>query len=384
MGRFSGLAMSVGLGWVALGCGGRAAWSNVDDEASAGAGGIPAGAGGFPSGSAGTGSVAPPEESLPERNTPEWVWESGREWQVLATPERDPSDIAADERFVYWVSPDVRRRDFQLRAMPVVGGRRVTLYTGNAGLRYLLPVQRDEYVYFEEEGRIGRVSRTSPGSDQTLVVGENLAGFALDDADVLYWVQTSAEDPFAGTLSRTFLGLDRTEVVSIALPAIQRIAIAGDYVYLASERRACPGEPGLPPRATECVGGGIYRVAKGGGNVEPVHEGNATPDLIVNERGIHWLDTGRERLLFAPFGGAEQEVAELATIQGFFTQDAGSLYFASQDRVTRMQFEGGIFKDLSQEVERATGVAVSGEWVYVAGAGRDQIARTPIEPLDLR
>jgi len=371
------LALSAGLGWVALGCGGRAAWSNVDDEASAGAGGSP-------SGSAGSGPVAPTEDELPERGTSDWVWESGREWQVLATPEHDPSDIAADERFVYWVSPDVRRRDFQLRAMPVVGGRRVTLYTGNAGLRYLLPVQRDEYVYFEEEGRIGRVSRTSPGSDQTMVEGENLAGFALDDSDVLYWVQTPAEDPYAGRLNRTFLGLDRTEVVAIALPAVQRIALAGDYVYLASERRACPGDPGIAPRETECRGGGIYRIAKGGGSVEQVHAGSATPDLIVSDRGIHWLDTGRERLLFAPFGGAEQEVAHLAPIQGFFAQDAGSLYFASQDRVTRMQFEGGIFTDLSQEVERATGVAVSGEWVYVAEAGSDQIARTPIDPLDVR
>ena len=377
MASLSALAVSAGLGWVALGCGGRAAWSEVDD-------GVSAGAGGSPSGSAGAGSVAPPEDSLPERGTSEWVWESGREWQVLATPERDPSHIAADERFVYWVSSDVRGRDYQLRAMPVVGGRRVTLYTGNAGLRYLLPIPRDEYVYFEEQGRIGRVSRASPGSDQTMVEGEGLAGFALDEDDVLYWVQTSPDDPFAGTLNRSFLGLDRTELVAIALPATQRIALAGDYVYLASERRACPGDPGISARATECLGGGVYRIAKNGGSVERVHGGDATPDLIVNERGIHWLDTGRERLLFAPFGGAEQEVAHIAAIQGLFAQDAGALYFASQDRVTRMQFDSGIFTDLSQEVERATGVAVSGEWVYVAEAGSDQIARTPIDPIDVR
>jgi hypothetical protein len=303
---------------------------------------------------------------------------------VLAKPERDASHIAADERFVYWVSPDVRRRDYQLRAMPVVGGRRVTLYTGNPGLRYLLPVQRDEYVYFEEEGRIARVSRTSPDSDQTMVEGENLAGFALDDDDVLYWVQTPADDPFAGTLSRSFLGLDRIELVALGLPAVQRIAIAGDYVYLASERRSCPGELGVPARAAECLGGGIYRVPKDGGSVEHIYAGYATLDLITNERGIYWLDTGSERLMFAPFGGAEQALAHVASIQGLFAQDAGSLYFASQDRVTRMQFDTGIFTDLSQEVDQATGVAVSGEWVYVAEEGTDQIARTPVDPIEVR
>jgi hypothetical protein len=370
--------VSVGLGWVALvGCGGRAAWSDVDDGALAGAGGAP-------TGSAGTGSVAPPEDTLPERGTPEWSWASGREWQVLATPERDPSSIAADERFVYWVSPDVRRRDYQLRAMPLGGGRRVTLYTGNPGLRYLQPVQRDEYVYFEENGRIARVSRTSPGSDLTMVAGENLAGFAIDTGDVLYYVQTPADDPFAGTLRRSFLGLDRDELVAIALPAVQRIALAGDYVYLASERRSCPGEFGVPARATECRGGGIYRIPKNGGSVEQLHQGNAVPDLVVNDRGIYWLDSERERLLFAPLGGAEEELAHIAAIQGFFAQDAGSLYFASEDRVTRLLFDGGLLMDLSQEVDAATGVAVSGEWVYVAEAGPDQIARTPIDPIDVR
>lgn len=54
----------------------------------------------------------------------------GLEWQMLATPQMEPSFLAADERSLYWVSPDVQRRNSFSRVMPLEGGEVVTLMTG--------------------------------------------------------------------------------------------------------------------------------------------------------------------------------------------------------------------------------------------------------------
>jgi hypothetical protein len=301
----------------------------------------------------------------------------GREWQVLVTLEKDPSFLAADDTLLYWVSTDVRHRNYFLKSARLGTRNVVTLMSGGPGLGYLVPA--GEYVYFEEGGtggRIGRVPRTG-GTEETIVSSDGAQGFALD-GDALYWAETgSAID--SGKLYRTSLSDRVTELLADGLIAPKRIALHGSFVYIASERRVCPGEPGALPAA--CVGGGVHRVQKSGGATEVVHIGGGTSDLVVNDGGMYWFDSAIEQLMFAPPGGAEQKLATVpVSDMGPFAFDAGALYWAAESQVRRIAFGDNVLIGLGPEVSLPTSVAVSHGWLYVAEQGRDRIARTPAEP----
>jgi hypothetical protein len=302
----------------------------------------------------------------------------GREWQALATLQMDPHFLAADERFLYWVSPDVRRRSHFLRATSLGGRDVVTLVSGPPALRYLVPAG-GEYVYFEvggTGGRIARVPRTG-GDEETIVSSDGAQGYAID-GDSLYWTEMDTAID-SGRLYRTSLSERMTALLAEGLLAPQRIALHGAFVYVASERRVCPGEPGAP--ATDCVGGGIHRVPQSGGAVEVVHAGGGTSDLVVNDGGLYWFDSASEQLMYAPLGGAEQPVAPVSVSDmGPFAFDAGALYWAGQTRVKQLAFGTHLSNDLGPEITLPTSVALANGWLYVAERGRDRIARTPTQP----
>jgi hypothetical protein len=301
----------------------------------------------------------------------------GREWQVLVTLQKDPYFLAADDRFLYWVSTDVRHRDYFLRATPLGGGDVVSLMSGRPGLGHLVPM--GEYVYFEEGGtggRIGRVPRTG-GAVETIVRTDGGRGYALE-GDALYWTEMGLAID-TGKLYRTSLNEGVTELIADELLAPSRIALHEDYVYIASERQMCPTEAGAS--ATVCVGGGIHRVPKTGGSAEVLHAGSGTSDLVVNDDGLYWFDSAVEQLMFAPPGGGNQPVTSVSlSDRGPFAFDAGALYWASQSRVRRVPFGTNVPSDLGPEISLPTSVAVANGWLYVAERGRDRIARTPTQP----
>jgi len=363
--RFSGgMALCLGL----AGCGGRA--------------GDPEEAVSFPPDAVPDAEGEPEDEAIPGLPEESPLSDSplvplGREWQVLATLQRDPHFLAADERFLYWVSPDVRRRDYFSRAIPLGGGEVVTLVSGRPSLRYLVPA--GEYLYFEESGtggRIARVPRTG-GDDETIVRSDGAQGYALDD-DSLYWTEMDTAID-SGRLYRTSLSERVTELLAEGLIAPQRIALHGGFVYIASERPSCTGEPGAP--AGGCVGGGIQRVPRSGGTAEVLNAGAGASDLVVNDDGLYWFDSGGEQLMFAPLGGVGQPVAPVSrSDMGPFAFDAGALYWASQTRVKQVAFGTHLSNDLGPEITLPTSVAVANGWLYVAERGRDRIARTPTQP----
>jgi hypothetical protein len=317
---------------------------------------------GTPEGAAGTSGEAGSGGEGPGVGSPA----SGLE--VLYEGEDNPSAIALDDRYIYWASLDVLRR------APLEGGPPVTLATG----RYLRGMVLDAgYVYFSQSaqgsGSIERVSRDG-GEPEWLANVERPSGLALKDGS-LFWLDSGASSN-DGVLGRVVLDGSEPAVLATGLAEPGHLVEDGGYFYFASTGQFCSvGDEGA-----ECIGGGIQRIPVAGGPIESFSDTDASSNLVFTEGGAYWLTTSPPRLMFATREGDEREVANVLD-QGIGVGDFGSLhidasalYWAADDKVLRMPFDGEVVR-LASALDGASDVAIRGDWVYVVEGAAGRILR---------
>lgn len=289
--------------------------------------------------------------------------------QVLYEGENEPSFIALDDRYVYWASLE------EIRRAPMDGGGApVTIATGRY-IRGLLLA--GDYIYYAESasssGSIRRVARTG-GEPEHLAEATAPWSLAISDG-ALYW-----SDPGntigVGAIMRADLDGSRATALVSNLPWPGDIALDGEFIYFTSTGESCFASP----EGSGCLGGGIYRMPKAGGASERVHSTSAAGSIVLSERGLFWPAMSPPRIMFAPLGGSERELANVLEHGiGGLSSDSGALYWGSGDKLLRMSFDDERVSRLATELEGATAVAVRGDWAYTPEAGAGRIVRVAID-----
>jgi hypothetical protein len=286
------------------------------------------------------------------------------------------SFIAVDERYVYWASSETVRR------APLEGGEAVTLATGQHVNSLLVA---GEFVYysesepaFDETPPLGAVHRVPRDGGAALRVTQAKAPTGLAaSADTLYWTESELNGTHAvGSIwSSNFDGSGRA-VIAAPLPALSSLVVDDSAVYFAIDGPSeCPASAELH----ECARGGVYRVPHGSRAPELLHTTKAVEGLVVNERGLYWIDTtdSPPKIMGAPAKGGERQLAEVPN--GLYgpvvVADEAALYWSSSQVVGKLPIEGGEMSRIASGLELGYGIAVRDGWVYVADRQRGRILR---------
>jgi hypothetical protein len=303
--------------------------------------------------------------------------------EVLHVGEDEPSSIAVDDTYVYWVSGDAVRR------APLGGGPPVTLATGE-NVRGVVPA--GEFVYLYDSslgvGHVGRVSRD--GGDVDWFANAEAPTDLVLTPDGVVWSDRAV---VVGNGSLWRAARDGSGAMPIAegLTDARGLVFRDGHIYFWSGAASCIGDGS----SVTCSGGGIQRVPLDGGTPERLTEEEARSNPVITDDGFYWMAWFPPRIMFAPHdasGGAEREIANiLAEGEAAFAlrADGDALYWAGDDRVLRMPFESGEVTRLVTGLDAVRDVAPLGDWVYVAegGAGRivrvaaDGRANRPSEPI---
>jgi hypothetical protein len=257
-----------------------------------------------------------------------------------------------------------------LRRAPLAGGEPVTLAT-TENLRAMLPVGED--VFFLQSastsGSVQRVPREG-GDAVRLADGNNPTALAVL-GDSLFWVDPGNSITTGRLLTMSLGGSEPIELAT-GLAQPRNLALDDGYVYFDSSGQSCS----VTSEGASCIGGGIHRISQAGGQPEQVLDANASSNLLLNARGMYWLASTPPRVMFAARGGAEREVANILNEGlGTLRADAAALYWAADDKVLRMPFDGEEVSRLVTQLEGASDVAVRGDWVYVAESIGGRILR---------
>jgi hypothetical protein len=288
--------------------------------------------------------------------------------EVLHEGEDGPYALALDDRYLYWVS------GAGLRRAPIDGGEPTTLATLDS-VASLVPA--GDYLNFQlshsyARAEVGRVSRES-GEVQWFANESNPSGLAVN-AEALFWGVTTNSAPGQLKRSASDAGEHSTLATNLGFP--RHLALDGDQLYFGDGNTRCgKGSP------TPCIEPGIFRVSTAGGVPARVVSTEAGSNPIWNEGSMYWL-AGSPRpsvVMVLPPGGAAQPVANL-TIDSprgptELVADTEALYWNNGTRVLRMPFATGTVERLVSGLDVTRGVAVRGDWVYLAEVSKGRILR---------
>jgi hypothetical protein len=283
--------------------------------------------------------------------------------------------IAVDERYVYWASSAAVRR------APLEGGEAVTLATGQR-INSLLVA--GDFVYysesepaFDETPPLGAVHRVPRDGGAALLVTQAKAPTGLAaSSDTLYWTEWefNGTDSVGSIWRSNFDGSGRA-VIAASLPPLPSLVADDSAVYFAiGGPSECPASAELD----ECARGGVYRLPRGSAAPELLHTAEFALGLVVNERGLYWIDTGYPpTIMGAPANGGERQLAEVPNgLYGpVLVADEAALYWSSSPVVGKVPIAGGEMSRIASGLELGNGIAVRGGWVYVADRQRGRILR---------
>jgi hypothetical protein len=262
---------------------------------------------------------------------------------VIHDGEDGPYAIAADERYLYWVSRA------GLRRAPLDGGAPVTLAPVSAEVRGLTPA--GEYLYFYQGGLdgpegIARVPRE--GGDSEWVADADNPQSLIANADHVVWAEWG-DDSNTGRLWRA--GLDGSAPIALAegLASPRALAFHGEQLYFENGNLSdCSGRD-----PATCIATGFFRLSTSSGEPERVVATAVASNPVWNEGAMYWLagdPRATDVVVLAP-GGAPQPIAEMLMdspfdASGTLLFDSEAIYWDTGSRVLRMAFATRIVERL--------------------------------------
>jgi sugar lactone lactonase YvrE len=294
---------------------------------------------------------------------------------ILATAQRTPHDVALDGAWVYYTSIG----DRAVRRVPRRGGVSRTLVVDEHGPTNL--AVDDRFVYFGDygrgenlfvDGRVGRVAKDGSGTVLYLAEDVPTVGAVLLDGDYVYYASmgTTVSGVYQndGALFRVRKdGSARAEALTARDQRVPvGLAVDEAWVYWAS-----------------AYGGTLARCPKSGCNGPPelLYAGQNQPrSVAVDDAWLYWASPQATAVFRAAKGGAGA-VVELAASRGL----PDGLVVAGPDlfwvepvahAVVRMPKEGGARPvALAADLGLPVAVAVDGDDVVFADEERGTIVR---------